>query len=37
MGRARVGPLTGVVAQAMLIAALAWALALNGAPFSPTA
>src|SRR5213596_1220645 len=37
MGRARVGPLTGMVAQATLIAALAWALALRGAPFSPTA
>src|SRR3954447_616147 len=37
MGRARVGPLTGMVAQAMLIAALAWALALRGAPFGPTA
>src|SRR4051794_13604124 len=37
MGRARVGPLTGMAAQAMLIAALAWALALRGAPFGPTA
>src|SRR3954469_652618 len=37
MGSARVGPLTGMVAQATLIVALAWAVALGGAPFSPTA
>ena len=37
MGKARVGPLTGLVAQAMLVAALAWAVTLSGAPFGPTA
>src|SRR4051812_6371552 len=34
MGRVRVGPLSGMVAQLMLIAALAWTVALGGSAFS---
>src|SRR4051794_29080614 len=34
MRTVRVGPLTGMVAQMTLIAALAWAVALSGAGFS---
>src|SRR3954471_10416096 len=37
MGRVRVGPLTGMVAQLMLVAALAWTVALSGAAFSVNA